>query len=201
IIFLLHVIYYIYFSPGIIFNISAVIADFLLIALWLAADKMFSKKLKFSETLLKLSGVSSEALIEAIDDGNRKRNMLIQLSGSITNPDVKKTVIAISEIIDDILSDIEKDPKDLKLAKKFLTYYLDTTIKIIKRYIDLSGRQAKSAEVKSSLEKTEDTLLKMMNAFRQMLTKLLEDDVMDLNSELQLLDRTIKVEGYDNEKI
>ena len=196
-----HAVFTFYFSPGVIFQIAAVFIDILLLGFWVFSGRLFVKRRKISESVLKYSGVSSDVLIEAIDDGNRKREMLLKLSDSIENRAVKDTAIEISEIIKDILLDIEKDPKDLKLAKKFLTYYLDTTIKITRRYIDLSNRKVKSDEVQSSLAKTEDTLVKMKSAFGQMFSKLLEDDVMDLNSELQLLDRTIIMEGYDNEKI
>lgn len=196
-----HAIYTVYFSPSMIFQIIAVIIDVFLFGFWIYSDKLFIKRKKISETLLKFSGVSAEVLIAAIEDGNRKKELLLKLSDSIKTETVKNTVIEISEIIKDILYDIEKDPKDLKLAKKFLTYYLDTTIKITRRYIDLSNRKVKSNDVQASLAKTEDTLIKMKSAFKQMFSKLLEDDVMDLNSELQLLDRTIIMEGYDNEKI
>lgn len=193
-----HAFYVYYFSPGLIFHAAAAVVDVLLIAAWLIITRYLSTD-EYSAVTVNISGISSESLRHAVEEGTAKNTKLRKLAKQITEAKTSSTILQIAEIVDEIIDDIQKDPKDLKLANKFLSYYLNTTIKISERYIALASQKVKSKELMLSLEKTEDILKKLLNAFSLQLTKLLEDDVMDLNSELELLDITIKAEGYDNE--
>lgn len=194
-----HAFYTWWFSPSAVFQLAAFAFDVIFISVWLITGMTPSRK-RIRNFDVNISGITPQMLEDAVSEGLEKKIKLSELSRRIDEGFVKQTVVRITDVIQEIIDDIQKDPKDLKLAKKFLSYYLDTTIKITSRYIDLSGQKVHSSEMKASLKKAEEMLEKMHFAFRQQLTRLLEDDVMDLNTELELLDRTIKAEGYDNEK-
>jgi len=194
-----HALYTWWFMPGPLFHAAALACDILFVAVWMLTAKTPQLK-RARDYSVQVTGVTPQMLAEAIDEGSKKKERLASLGKTIEDEFVKITVSKIVDVIQEILDDIEKDPKDLKLAKKFLSYYLDTTITITAQYISLSQQKVRSAEMRESLDKTGRMLEKMHHAFRQQLTHLLEDDVMDLNTELELLDKTIKAEGYDNEK-
>ncbi len=196
----IHALYTWYFSPSLLLHLAAALCDIAFVALWvLSGVSPLIKKHDGME--IQVDGISKESLMSAIAEGTKKKDELLALGKAISDNRVKDVVSDIAETVRDILDDINKDPKDLKLAKKFLSYYLDTTIAICKRYIDLSAQKTRSVEMKIALDKAEKTLDKMRSAFRQQLSRLLEDDVLDLNTELELLDKTIKAEGYGDEKL
>ena len=72
---------------------------------------------------------------------------------------------------------------------------MDSTLKIVDKYIDLSARGIKSADLVQSLAKVEELLDTIYHAFEKQLEILVKDDVMDLDTELKLLESTIKMEG------
>ena len=145
-------------------------------------------------------GISKEDLNAALAEGASKLGIIRSEGKTIENPSVRKKVDDVTEVIERILKDIENDPKDLRRARQFFSYYLDATINIVKRYADLSRRGSQSAALNQSLERTESTLDTLKKAYDKQLTLLLEDDVMDLDAELELLERTIKMEGLADDE-
>ena len=145
-------------------------------------------------------GISKEELNAALAEGTSKLETIRSEGRTIENGAVRRKVEDVTEVAERILKDIENDPKDLRRARQFFTYYLDATINIVKRYADLSRRGSRSEALTQSLAKTESTLDTLKKAYDKQLALLLEDDVMDLDAELELLERTIKLEGLADDE-
>jgi len=144
---------------------------------------------------IKVSGVTQAQLTAALRDGASKIDELKEATSRIRSQQVKKKAVAVIDIAERILEDIETDPRDLKRARPFLNYYLNATIEIVRRYVSLSGRGVSSSEIRESMKKVEELLETLRAAFEKQLALLLEDDVMDLETELEVLERTIRMEG------
>lgn len=146
------------------------------------------------------AGITREVLDQALAEGRYKLNLLKGYAAKIRDLSVRKEADAICDITERILKNIEQDPKDLRPARQFLNYYLDATVKILRRYVDISSRGLSGGEIASTLKKVEDSLSTIHRAFEKQLAKLLEDDVMDLDTELEVLDRTIRMEGLGDDE-
>lgn len=146
-----------------------------------------------------LYGITKEDLENALSVGRAKLAELKRAVYAITDTTVRAKGEEIVHVTDRILKDIEQDPKDLRQARQFLNYYLDTTIKIVSRYVSLSRESVLSAEARETLAKVESSLETIRRAFEKQLAKLMEDDVMDLDTEIEVLERTIKMEGLGDQ--
>lgn len=142
------------------------------------------------------SGLDSKTVQSTLADGDRKLKELQLLSRNVKERGVRTKVEAISDLVKRIIEDVEQDPADLPKARKFLGYYLDATIKILTRYNDIISRGLEDQNLAGSLKKAEEGLETVRKAFEKQLVQLMENDVMDLDAELQLLERTIKMEGH-----
>lgn len=140
-------------------------------------------------------GISRSDLLTALRDGGIKVRELRSAISEIKSSHVKKKANAVVSVAERILADIENDPKDLRRARQFLNYYLDATVKIVKRYVSLSNQGVTSPDIEQSMKKVESILDTLKSAFEKQLALLLEDDVMDLEAEVEVLERTIKMEG------
>jgi len=98
-------------------------------------------------------------------------------------------------VADSIFDDFIKDPKDVRAARKFIDYYLETTLKIVLLYTELSAKSVYSDQEKQVLEKAEQILKQIEDTFHKQLGKLQEDDYLDLATELDVLEMTMKSEG------
>ena len=141
------------------------------------------------------SGVKPEELREALAGGDRSLAALRKAAKAITDKAAGAKVAEIAKLVERILDDIRKDPKDLRNARQFLGYYLDATIKIVERYVELSAQGLKDRSVQASLRKVEGMLETIRAAFEKQLAMLLSDDVLDLDTEIGLLEKTIRMEG------
>jgi 5-bromo-4-chloroindolyl phosphate hydrolysis protein len=146
---------------------------------------------------LSLSGITPEMVAEALRDGRVQVANLRAIGQRITNPVVQFKVKQISDVADKILEDIKKDPGDLKAARPFLNYYLDSTVKILERYAELSAKKILDKDVQISLKRVEALLDSIRLAFHKQLAKLLENDMLDLDTEMSVLEKTIQLDGGD----
>lgn len=140
-------------------------------------------------------GITTDELSRILKEGRQKVASIQKVGNGITNVKVQSQVADICSLSTKIFEDIERDPKGIKSARKFLSYYLDTTAYIVNRYAELSAGVGYSDEVKTMLVKVEDTLTLIQETFVKQIGRLLQDDVDDLDIEVELLQKTIKMEG------
>ena len=66
-----------------------------------------------------------------IDDGKRAMKEMGRLYSSIKSSDVRRRINELMRISDRIVQDAVDDPSDVPQIRKFLDYYLPTTIKLL----------------------------------------------------------------------
>ena len=130
-----------------------------------------------------------------LDDGARKLQDIRNIEKKIKDDSVIRKIKGIEEVTAKILAEIKKDPSIFSDARQFLKYYLDSTVKILEKYVELGSQNLNDASIKNSLAKVEGILGDLQAAFEKQLAGLLAHDVMDLDAELNLLQQTIKMEG------
>lgn len=147
-----------------------------------------------SEDILAL-GVTRAYRDEVVKLGREKVKHIEKLGMKIEDMSVKMDVENICKTAYAIFDDFIEDPKDVKVGRKFLNYYLDTSVKILERYVSISNKHVKDASIEETLRRTERVLSKLDSTFNHQMRKLLDDDIMDLDVELAVLEKTI--EGED----
>lgn len=107
-----------------------------------------------------------------ISEAQEHLNRIRYFSSVITNPSVKAKVDIICIGTDKIIAKISKSPGDIKTAKKFLGYYLDTTTNILEKYMDISTIEQNTPEAKTRLDKIENALDLIIKSFEEQTGKL-----------------------------
>lgn len=132
---------------------------------------------------------------KAVKQGTDKLRKIRNRTMMIKSNDTASKIQDICKTGADIFDYIQKNPDDLKKAKQFINYYLDATEKIVNRYVELSAAKEKSAEIEESLKKVEAMLQSINETYKKQLNNLLEDDLLDLNTEIKVLETTMKMEN------
>lgn len=158
-----------------------------------AGSLIFKSRPRIDRSLLS-QGITQEMLDEALREGALKVGALKQVGMRISSPVVQFKVKQIVEIAQKILEDVRKDPIDLKAARPFLNYYLDTTIRILESYAALSAKKVLDPDVMRSLKRVEALLDQIRLAFHKQLAKLMENEVLDLDTEMQVLQKSIELD-------
>jgi 5-bromo-4-chloroindolyl phosphate hydrolysis protein len=139
--------------------------------------------------------VSDRHLRETLEEGAARLQELEKYAQMIGDRSIRGKVDAIRDVAAKIYENFRKDPKDIKAARQFLSYHFDAAVKIIRRYVDLSSRSSNSADIAATLKKVESLLDVIRKAFEKQLDILLRDDVLDLETEIKLMENTIRMEG------
>lgn len=144
------------------------------------------------EELAREHGITPAQLKKILKNGKEKIKTLRGFADEIREPVIRSEIIKIAGTAEKIFQDFSRDPKDIKAARQFITYYLDAAINVIKQYSDLSD----NAPDKKALQSKVTELLKTINtSFETQLKKLYEDDFLNLAVEMKVLEKTIKSEG------
>jgi hypothetical protein len=138
------------------------------------------------------------ALIEAAHD---KLRLLQNEAAHIGKPVMRGKIAGLVTTGDRILNELAQRPGRTSAARPFLTYYVDVAARIVARYVDLSERRVNSAEVNDLLARAEASLDSVQAAFDHQLEALLSSDVIDLDSEITLLEKMVDSEAGLRDKV
>ena len=107
---------------------------------------------------------------------------------------MKEKVKRLCEISEQILENVKKNPQNIKAVKRVFSYYLETTDKILDIYTELSNQEIQSIEMEARLKKVESILDLIIDIFKQYLERSIETKIIDLDIEIELLEKVIKME-------
>ncbi len=140
-----------------------------------------------------------EGAAETIRDAEAKIDEILAAGQQITDVTVRDKVGRLCTTGEKIVEELRAEPRRVELARGFLTYYLEAAQKIVTGYVDLSRRGVGSPEVRSTLQRAAASLDSVQQAFDRELANLVQNEVIDLDSEIALLEKTVEMENLFNE--
>ncbi len=143
------------------------------------------------EEIARKHNIDTGTLRKVVRNGRNRIRKMKKLALEAENEQVKTKIEKIYMVTEKIYEDFESDPKDMRVARQFINYYLDTTIRIIEQYIALSKQE--NDENKKILKKAESVLDLIAKNFENQLQKLYEDDFLDLDTEVEVLEKSMKL--------
>lgn len=168
-------------------------------------EKLFNRKQKSNidsyipYTQTATSGAPASTYGPEVDsiiaDGNRAISEMGRLYASINNPEVKRKINDLMRISDKIIQDSIHDPSDVPQIRKFLDYYLPTTIKLLNAYdrMDAQGIQGEN------IDGTKKNILEMLDtaiaAFEKQLDSLFANQALDIETDIDVMNTMLKREG------
>jgi len=135
-----------------------------------------------------------ERAAEVLKPARRQVDVILRTAGSMGKPAVRDEVVGLCATADQIIAELAAQPRKLDAARGFLTYYLDAAQRIVEGYVNLGQRGSTTAEINQTLDRAEASLKVVQQAFDRQLANVLEDRAMDLDSEIELLERTVRSE-------
>jgi hypothetical protein len=138
---------------------------------------------------------TDEAVAEIIQGAHVRLQGILDLSSEIGKQGVRDKIDRLCRTGEQILTELGREPRQVELARAFLTYYLEAAQRIVKRYVELVRRDSTDAGVQETLSRAEASLESIQRAFDQQLGALLQSEVIDLDSEVELLEKTVQMDG------
>jgi hypothetical protein len=108
---------------------------------------------------------------------------------------VRDKVAHLCETAEKILAELVAAPAQIEFARAFLSYYLEAAQRIVGGYADLTQRGVHGADVEATLTRAVTSLDSIQQAFDKELAAVLQRDLIDLDSEIALLEKTVQMDG------
>lgn len=138
--------------------------------------------------------VTSE-LDQLIAEGQNYIQQLRSMNDNITGEEISAKLFKLESLLTQIYARLKEHPEQLPQLKKFLGYYLPTTLKLVAAYEDFDAMSDQGPEVidaKAEIEKTMDTI---NDAFGVLLNRLYRDTAFDVTTDAQVLQTMLAQEG------
>ena len=130
-----------------------------------------------------------------VDEGNRAHRELEHLYATIPNLTVKGKIRDLINVSDKIIEDAVNDPNDVPQIKKFLDYYLPTTIKLLNAYDRMGAQGIEGDNISGTMQSIEEMLDTAIAAYKKLLDSLFANQALDVETDIEVMNTLLKREG------
>lgn len=130
-----------------------------------------------------------------IAEGQESMKKLRKLNELIEGEEVSKKLDRLDDLLGEIFDRVKEHPEQMPQLRKFMEYYLPTTIKLVEAYEEFDNVSTPGNDIltaKAEIEKTLDTI---NEAFVQLLNKLFQASAFDATADAQVLQTMLAKEG------
>lgn len=135
-----------------------------------------------------------------VEEGNRALSEMGRLYLSIKDNDVRRKINEIMRITDKITQDAIEDPSDIPQIKKFMNYYLPTTIKLLNAYDRMRAQGIEGDNLDKSMKSINEMLDAAIEAYKKRLDSLFENQALDIETDIKVLNTMLAREGLSGVK-
>ena len=135
------------------------------------------------------------ALEEMRSTGESYIRRIRELNDALPAQDISEKLDTLEQICSQIFQYVEKHPEKLSQIRRFMSYYLPTTLKLTESYRDLELRQISSQEAETVKGEILSTLDNINLAFQNLYKNLMPKDLMGLSADISALETMLTQEG------
>lgn len=178
-----------------VLKMEIIISGVLALLIYIGSSLLFAPNNKLVLLGIKDSNKQKEYM-DLLDNGYENYEKISKLRNQLTKPEIKTKCTLIVNQIAKILKYLEKHPNKIGQNKKFFTYYLEAILKIINSYNDISTQNVHTKEIEEVMDKTEKSLTLIEKSLEEQFSKMLQNDALDLDTEIDLLNNSINMKDF-----
>ena len=132
---------------------------------------------------------------EAVTDGESYLKQIREANEAILGEEISNKLYKLEDIIGRIFMELEKNPDKIGEMRKFMDYYLPTTIKLINAYREFDRYTVETDNIRNSKQEIESTIDTIIKAFYKLFDSLFDDKAMDIATDISVLNTILTQEG------
>lgn len=149
----------------------------------------------------KEESTGNEELDKMIRDGRLALSEMKRLDDNIPDETISAQIRRLEEVSGKIFEQVKADPGKLPQIRKFMDYYLPTTLKLLNAYDRMSGAGVSGENIDSTLEKVEKMMGTIVTAFEKQLDSLFGSEALDISTDISVLETMMAREGLAGERM
>ena len=136
-----------------------------------------------------------------IQDRDRAVSEMRRLNDAIEDPTLSAQIDHLEEITKKIISYVVEHPQKLSQIRKFMNYYLPTTLKLLNAYDRMGSAGVSGTNIDGTMGKIETMMDTVTKAFDKQLDALFGDEALDISTDITVMENLLAQEGLTGEQL
>ena len=136
-----------------------------------------------------------------IEEGYKYLHELRDVNIRIPDEVMTKRIDRMEVASADIFAYIAEHPEKAAEIRRFMNYYLPTTLKLLNSYDKLSRQRVKGENIQKTMFEIEGMMETIAGAFEKQLDSLFDDDALDIAADISVMESILKQEGLSGENM
>lgn len=143
----------------------------------------------------------NEELDKMIRDGKLAIAEMKRLDEAIEDETISAQIRRLEEVSAKIFEQVKAEPKKLPEIRRFMDYYLPTTLKLLNAYDRMGAAGVSGENINTTMERVEKIMSTIVTAFEKQLDSLFGSDAMDIKAEMSVLETMLAREGLAGDQM
>ena len=118
-----------------------------------------------------------------------------RLNDSIEDAKISRQIDHMERVTQKIFAHVAENPKKLPQIRRFLNYYLPTTLKLLNAYDRMDDAGVAGANIDGTMGKIEAMLDTVVLAYDKQLDALFADEALDISTDITVMEQMLSQEG------
>ena len=136
-----------------------------------------------------------------LKEGKMAISEMKRLDENIADPGISADIVRLEQVSGKIFEAVKEDPKKLPKIRKFMDYYLPTTLKLLNAYDRMSATGVSGENIDGTLTKVEGMMRNIVAAFEKQLDSLYGADALDISTDITVLETMMAREGLTGQPL
>ncbi|MFR1051581.1 MAG: 5-bromo-4-chloroindolyl phosphate hydrolysis family protein [Oscillospiraceae bacterium] len=166
----------------------------------LAGKKLFPDKVFEMPDPVEPETTGNPQLDALIAERDRALAEMRRLNDNIPGEKISAQIDRLEEDTRKIITHVVSHPEKLGQIRKFMNYYLPTTLKLLNAYDRMGEAGVSGANINGARGKIETMMDTIVSAFDKQLDALFADEALDISTDITVMENLLKQEGLQEEK-
>ncbi len=136
-----------------------------------------------------------------IKERDRAVSEMRRLNDNIEDPTISAQIDRLESTTKKIIAQVVQNPDKLPQIRRFLNYYLPTTLKLLNAYDRMADVGASGENIDGTKTKIEDMMDTIVAAFDKQLDALFGDEALDISTDITVMEQMLSREGIGGTQI
>lgn len=137
----------------------------------------------------------NQAADQLVAEGRESIRQLKQTNAEIPDPEISRKIDRMAEVAGKIFDFVAEQPSKAGQIRKFMNYYLPTTLNLLRSYAKLDRQEVEGENITGTMSEISHILDTVVPAFEKQLDALFQDEALDASVEIEVLKSMLVQEG------
>lgn len=160
-----------------------------------------AKETQAKEAQPKEERTGNPELDKMLRDGRLAIAEMKRLDENIADPGISADIVRLEQVSAKIFEEVGRSPDKLPQIRRFMDYYLPTTLKLLNAYDRMSGTGVSGENIDATLARVEGMMRTIVSAFEKQLDGLYGAEALDISTDITVLETMMAREGLTDQPL